>query len=272
MGGASPHPYLRLDYFAMKPQKLALALAIFAAASSPALANTADWTGFYVGGTAGHADGDSDVTTSVIYAPTGYFSTTSTPAITAAGAGQVDPSGSAFGLTAGYNWQWDSLVFGFEGDWSALNADDDRSESGIYPCCAPTGFNVYEKTSADDLVTLRARIGYAANNSLFYFTAGWAQVDVEIDDEFTDNYDGAHESFSNSESQDDWVWGLGYEHDFGNNWSVKAEYLRADFGTVGGTSTNLTSDAGADTWPENVFTHTSDLDLRVIRIGVNYRF
>lgn len=255
----------------MTLRKLVLALALSAAASAPALADTTDWSGFYVGATAGHANGSADVTTSPAYSGSGYFSSSSTPAITSAGQGQVDPSGFAGGLNFGYNWQWDSIVFGLEADWSALNADDDRSATDVYPCCSPSTFTVYEKTSADDLKTLRARIGYANDRSLFYFTAGWAQVDIEIDDAFTDDYDDAREFYSASHTQDDWIYGVGYEHDFGNNWSMKAEYLRANFDTVGGTSNNLTTDVN-DTWPSSVLTHTSDLDLSVLRVGVNYRF
>ena len=143
----------------MTLRKLVLALALSAAASAPALADTTDWTGFYVGATAGHADGSADVTTSAEYSASGYFSNTSTPAIATAGAGQVDPNGFAGGLSFGYNWQWDSVVFGLEADWSDLNAEDSRSDGAVYPCCAPTAFTVYETTSADDLKTLRARIG-----------------------------------------------------------------------------------------------------------------
>ena len=253
----------------MTPRKLALAIAL-CAASAPAFAQSTDWSGVYLGATAGHADGDSDVTTTVVDAVGGYFATSSVNEINAAGVGQVDPSGTAFGVTVGYNWQSDNLVFGLEGDWNALNVDDDRDETVAYSCCALTGFNLFQQTSADDLVTLRARIGYATNHSLFYFTAGWAQVDIGIENEFTDDYDDAHASFDDSDTQDDWIWGIGYEHDIGRNWSLKAEYLRADFGTVSGTSNNLTTDG--DAWPTDVFTHTADLDLRVIRVGVNYRF
>ena len=255
----------------MKPQKLALALAIFAAGSAPAFAQSTDWTGLYLGASVGHADGDSDVTTTVFDADDGYFASSSVTAIDAAGDGRIDPSGSAFGATLGYNWQSDALVFGLEGDWSALNVDDNRTVTATYPCCAPTGFGIYQQTSAEDLLTLRARIGFATNRSLFYFTAGWAQVDLDIEDAFADDYDDARETFSTNESQDDWIWGVGFEHDFGHNWSFKAEYLRADFESVGGTSNNLTTDVD-DTWPTSVFTHTSDLDLRVIRVGVNYHF
>jgi hypothetical protein len=175
----------------MKPQKLALALAIFAAGSAPAFAQSTDWTGLYLGASVGHADGDSDVTTTVFDADDGYFASSSVTAIDAAGDGRIDPSGSAFGATLGYNWQSDALVFGLEGDWSALNVDDNRTVTATYPCCAPTGFGIYQQTSAEDLVTLRARIGFATNRSLFYFTAGWAQVDLDIEDAFADDYDDA---------------------------------------------------------------------------------
>ena len=255
----------------MKLRKLALAIAL-CAASAPAFAQSTDWAGLYLGVTAGHADGDSDVTTTVVDASDGYFATSSVAAIATAGAGQVDPSGTAYGATIGYNWQSDALVFGLEADWNALNVDNGRDDGAIYPCCAPTAFTIREQTSAEDLVTVRARIGYATNHSLFYFTAGWAQVDIGIEDEFTDDFADAHESFDDSETQDDWIWGIGYEHDIGRNWSLKAEYLRADFGTVSGTSNNLTTDGGDEAWPTDVFTHTADLDLRVIRVGVNYRF
>jgi len=270
--GASPHPHgNRIDHFMML-RKLAFALALSTAASTPAFAATTDWSGFYVGATAGHADGSADVTTTTVFSPTGYFATSSVPAITAAGDGQLDPSGFAGGVDIGYNWQWNSFVFGLEADWNGMNAEDSRIDGATYPCCAPTAFGVREKTTADNLETLRARIGYATNRSLFYVTAGRAQVDIDIDDEFVDNFDDARESFSSSDSQDDWVYGVGFEHDFfANNWSFKAEYLRANFDTVGGTSNNLTTGAN-DTWPSSVFTHTSDLDLSVFRIGVNYRF
>jgi outer membrane immunogenic protein len=266
-----PHHYgYRTDH-PMTLRKLALALALSAAASSPAFAATTDWTGFYVGATAGHADGSSDVTTTTVYSPSGYFSSTSVPPIAVAGEGQVDPSGFAGSLNAGYNWQSGPVVFGLEGDWSGLNADDSRNDGAVYPCCAPTAFNVYEATSADHLMTLRGRLGYATDRSLFYVTAGWAQVEIEINDEFTDDYDDARESYSASDTTDDWIYGVGYELQFDNNWSFKAEYLHASFDTVGGTSNNLTTGVD-DTWPTSVFTHSSDLDLSVIRVGVNYRF
>lgn len=256
----------------MMLRKLTLAIALYGCAAGAALASDTDWNGFYAGVTAGQADGNSNVATSTVYSATGYFAQTSVTAINAAGAGNVDPSGFAGGVTFGYNWHHDNLLFGIEADWSSLSADDARAAGAAYPCCTTTAFALAQETKVDDLATVRARLGYATGNSLFYVTAGWAQADVEVNAVFTDTYDTALETFSGSKDTSDMIWGIGYEHGFNDNWSIKAEYLRADFGTLVGTSTNLTTDDGDDAWPNNVFTHSTDLDLSVFRFGLNYRF
>jgi outer membrane immunogenic protein len=256
----------------MMLRKLTLALALYGFAAGAAMASDTDWNGFYAGVSAGNADGQSDVSTSTIYDASGYFAQTSVDSINAAGVGKVDPSGFAGGVTFGFNWQKDNLLFGLEADWSSLSADDARAAGATYPCCAPTAYALAQETKVDSLATLRARLGYATGNSLFYVTAGWAQADIEINAAFTDTYDDALETFSGSKNKSDLVYGIGYEHGFNDNWSIKAEYLRADFGTLTGTSDNLTTDGGNDEWPENVFTHSTDLDLSVLRVGLNYRF
>ena len=61
-------------------KKLAVAVALCACASG-AFAQDTDWNGFYIGVNAGHANGSSNVTTSTVYSGSGYFDTTSVPAI-----------------------------------------------------------------------------------------------------------------------------------------------------------------------------------------------
>ena len=246
-------------------------LALYLGATGVSFAET-DWTGFYVGVNAGQASGSSDVSTSTVYSPTGYFATTSPDAIGAAGLGSVDPSGFTGGLTAGYNWQSGSIVFGLEVDVNSLSVDDTRTATAVYPCCAPSEFTVTERTKANNLVTARGRLGYANDNSLFYVTAGWAQTKLKIDDVFTDNFANAQESFSDSKNNDGWIYGIGYEHGFNDNWSMKLEYLRADFGKLTGTSSNLVANTPPTGYPDNPFTHSADLTMNFIRFGVNYRF
>ena len=253
-------------------KKLAVATALYACVSGAAMAADTDWSGFYLGANAGEASGSSDVTTTTVFSPTGYFATTSVPAIGIAGEGNVSPDGFTYGVTAGFNLQSGSWVYGLEADYNELDGDDSRSVTATYPCCAPTAFTVDETTKTGEMYTVRGRLGYANGNSLFYVTAGWAEAKIKIDDQFNDTFATAHEDFSGSESKGDWIYGVGFEYGFNDCWSMKIEYLYADFGEVTGTSDNLTAFSPAIAYPTNTFTHTADLQLDVLRIGFNYRF
>ena len=103
--------------------------------------STYDWGGVYVGGLIGVGSVDN------AYIPIGA----------------ADPEVSGSGLVAGgmigYNYQFDNFVIGAEAD--AMYMD------------------IYNKNSADEvaqklssLYTMRARLGYAHDNTLFYGTAG----------------------------------------------------------------------------------------------------
>ncbi|MGE0604987.1 MAG: outer membrane protein, partial [Xanthobacteraceae bacterium] len=98
----------------------------------------------------------------------------------------------------------------------------------------------------DAMGTVRARLGYAMNNLLFYGTGGlaWAHADsvttLAIRDQF---YLG-------------WTAGLGVEWAFSPRWSAKVEYLYADFGTINDF---------------NGTTNTASLDVQTIKVGLNYR-
>src|SRR5262249_19193237 len=63
-----------------------------------------------------------------------------------------------------------------------------------------------------------------------------------------------------------WTLGVGAEYAFTNNWTVKAEYLYANFGHAGGNSGFLLPGVVA------AATGHRDLDVNIIRLGVNYKF
>ena len=79
-----------------------------------------------------------------------------------------------------------------------------------------------------------------------------------------------------------WTLGGGAEFKIGSNWSVKGEYLYADFGSTSVTSTNLNATsivnrpenvfAPGVAYPTNIFTHSSDLRINNVRFGINYHF
>ena len=139
-------------------------------------------------------------------------------------------NGGFGGGTIGYNWQMGSpWVFGIEVD--AAGASIKKSE-----------FAAEAKTDAFGSVT--GRVGYAADAMLIYAKGGfaWANNKVSI---------GAD---SQSKTHAGWTIGAGLEYMFAPAWSVKAEYMYADFGN----ETYGTREIGAD--------------LHTIKAGVNYHF
>jgi outer membrane immunogenic protein len=144
----------------------------------------------------------------------------------------TEPSGIMGGLQAGYNWQNGNLVFGVETDINLSGADD---------VFAPWKF------SNPWFGTLRGRVGFAANNVLFYGTGGLAYGGLELQQNL----------LSESKTHIGWTAGAGVEFGLTQQWSAKLEYLYLsyadrNYSVAGGTSVGL--------------------DTNLVRFGVNYRF
>jgi outer membrane immunogenic protein len=245
-----------------------LAFALVALGSAKAQ----DFKGFYVGANAGEAFGRASMQTSPIFSPTGYFAATSTPAITAASTQQATPNGLTAGGGAGYSYQWDNFVLGFEVDFGKMDLSGATTVTQTYPCCAPTAFTVLQTTETSWLFTARPRMGVAFGHFLAYGTGGLAVTSVKYNALFTDTFATAHESASLEEKRPGWAVGGGGEFKFSSHWSIKGEYLYMGFGRATVTSTNLTAFTPPIPFPTNVFTHTVDLKAQIARAGVNFRF
>jgi outer membrane immunogenic protein len=89
----------------------------------PAVAPRFTFTGFYVGGTIGGAQGGSKY----LETPGGAFGIAAA-SVAAVGTSSTSPSGVIGGLEAGYNWQFGMFVVGFETDFSGW---DMSSNSGV---------------------------------------------------------------------------------------------------------------------------------------------
>ena len=171
------------------------------------------WTGFYVGVNGGWGGGTG-------------------------GKDFGNVSGGLVGGTVGYNYQIGQFVVGLEGDWDWA----DLTKNG-------TNNIGYYKNKADDLVTVRARAGYAIDRALLYVTGGYAGVDDKI---------SLPGSYSSSEWRNGGVIGAGLEYAFTNNISAKAEYLYAPVGSK-------------SYWDGSNY-GKSDLNLSLVRVGLNYKF
>lgn len=233
-------------------------------------ATAADWTGWYLGGHIGHGSGNSDADVSL----GGQWSIESQGLrdfVTSTWSTELDPSGTSYGMQFGYNHQFASnFVLGAELDYSQLDMDDERT-TGMVPVTdlGALTYNFGNGVELDNMVSLRAKFGYAFDRHLVYFTAGWAQVDAEAGAGVASN--GGYLKFGqDSDRLDGYQWGAGYEFDFGNQWSLRAEYLLTDVDKLDYQTQYLPGSAFVDP-PYTERVH-QDLDFDVFRLGVNYRF
>lgn len=230
------------------------------------------WTGFYVGGYAGSAMGRSSANTSTVFTPTGYFASSSVTAVNSAGGQRIKPSGFTGGGTAGYNYQTGNFLFGVEADFGSQNLNKFVSTTTTYPCCAPNTFTITQGVKTKWVLTARPRAGYVFGKALIYATGGLAMTDITYTSIFTDNFASAFEANLVKEARAGWTGGGGIEFKLAKRWSAKGEYLFSDYGRMTNTATGLTAFTPSQSFPGNVFTHSTDLRTHSVRFGVNYHF
>jgi outer membrane immunogenic protein len=183
---------------------------------APAPPPECNWTGFYiginVGGQWGHSeDEDFDYNFGV---PNGFDGPKSWG---------YDESGVIAGGQVGYNFQWNWLVLGIEGDLGYM----DLNGRGVEP--GSPGDDTIGKTSSDFFTSARGRIGLAFGHWLFYGTGGWIGVNYEtriIDDCDVapcgpDRVDAGKTEFNSG-----WTGGGGIEYMLSCHWTIRGEYLR----------------------------------------------
>jgi outer membrane immunogenic protein len=254
----------------MNVRYAAVAAAMLFASSSAASANETE--GFYVGAYAGPSFQQGHTSTTTVFSGTGYFTGSSIPAIAAAAGSQpFSANGINVGALAGYTWAIDDNWFaGLEVDFGVNNSDTGTTAANaVYPCCAPTNFSVSSKVTTNWLFTARPRVGYAWDEWAAYITGGLAMTDKKSSFLFTDTFASAHESAVFSDTDASWTAGAGVEDKLSSEWTWRLEYLYAEFGGGGGTSTNLTAPSST-AWPTNVFTHRAPLNEHMARFVLTY--
>ncbi len=226
-----------------------------------------DWTGFYVGATAGAAWGQYTPRTSTV--SDGYIGPRGAAAIAAAGMQTVNPTGFVAGLAGGYNWQIGKALIGLEADLQAVDLEG-ATGSGAIPYPAKSGaFTVTSYGSTDWLFTARPRLGWVMpNHWLLYATGGLALTQLHSNFSFVDSHQ-VFESGNVNALKAGYAVGGGVEAPLTDRLSVKAEYLFVDFGNTGGS---VTANSLAPFFPNQTFTHSVGLRADIFRAGLNYRF
>ena len=236
--------------------------------SAPVAPVECKWNGFYLGANLGGAIGNADVDARAGYTDSGYLVHSDVAQIRNAGAQDIYTEGFTGGGQAGYNFQAGRFVLGAEADFNALTLDDSHEDSRVYRSAPPTSFTIRQSVSTDWLFTARARVGFTVGRCLIYATGGLALTEINYDGLFTDNYAAARATGSINDTKAGWTVGGGLEYQLTCRWSLKAEYLYADFGNVSTRTSNLVADRAYN----NPFFYSSDLTTHIARVGVNYHF
>ena len=204
-----------------------------------------NWSGIYIGGNIGAAWLESHWTDSLFGLDWGRTSNGRF-----IGGGQI-----------GFNYQFagSGFVLGAEAqfDWVGNN--------GGVTVVGPLGHGFNITSNDTGITTLAARFGLALDRALWYGKVGGAWVG---NNGFTVTDLTTNQTFvgSNSNTVSGWMFGVGLEYAFSDNWSGKFEF---DHIGLGGRTFVL---PGAIIPALAGDTITSDHNVDLVKFGINYRF
>lgn len=251
------------------------------------------WTGWYAGLNAGGMWSNQDVdtvSTSTLAAP--GLNPASGPAAAAAGSTSIPTNSSGFigGGQIGYNWQFmPQWVAGLEADIQGIsrgNGTDAVSQAVVVPNSGGDFWTATTNVSSrlDYLGTGRGRVGYLVTPTLLAFgTGGVAYGGIKQQTAISwvctsvGNGCAASNVFSGggtvSETRFGWTVGAGVEWMAWQNWSLKAEYLYYDLGTVSNNFDSVRTTPGFGNGISNVASQsTTQFNGNIVRLGVNLHF
>ncbi len=240
------------------------------------------WSGFYIGANAGGAWASSDVA-NIAAIPTRF---PTDPSILQIGSGALSSTVGGFigGVQGGYNFQFpNGLVAGVEVDFQGVTGKSAGNQSLALPDAYLPGVTEIGSLTAakqlDNLGTVRGRLGYAVTPGvLAYGTAGLAYGHASFSTTSSGVayvpglaiLAGAFSGASYSDTRTGWTAGAGFEWMTFPNWSVKAEYLYYDLGSVTKIMPYYNTLTGFNT--PGVAQSTAHFAGSVARFGVSYHF
>jgi outer membrane immunogenic protein len=202
-----------------------------------------DWTGIYVGG---HIGGGI-LTDSVSQNGAG--------AVNLLSSGNLNPAGVIGGAQAGANYEFAPWVVGIEATWT----DSAITGNTLIGTSTAPATQVRFTSSAQWFAALTGRVGYAANDWLFYAKGGGGWMRVSYTEDFLNPAGVTAATQVFTDNRTGFTVGAGIEFGLVENLSGKIEYDFYDFGSKSYNFNTLT--------PVSV---TSN--LHTIIVGLNYRF
>lgn len=215
------------------------------------------WRGFYVGGHAGLATGETTGRVKLPeydwYGESQLVDSVQRPApLSNLLSSDYNLSGALYGGHIGFNHQMGNMVLGLEGTYSAADIDGSDTCVVIFKCSRDVKW----------LATAEGRIGYAFGHSMVYGRGGiaWGEVDTSVDFLGLGLF-----TLKGSETHMGWTAGFGFEHAITNNIIARVEYSHIDLGE----ETHQLSFGGGGGFkvPSKV-----DVDIDTIKVGVSLKF
>ncbi|KPL67571.1 hypothetical protein SZ64_05280 [Erythrobacter sp. SG61-1L] len=249
--------------------KLLLIGALCCAASTPAFAQTANFSGPYVGVSAGYgvAKSQSDVTLSDDW---GIEAQDLRDTVIDGWSTDQSVDGFAYGGQLGYNAQLGgNFVIGAEASFQFLEGDKTYFRTVTY---SPSlNYNLANSVDLKNLFALKGKLGFATGSTLIYATGGWATSKADLGASVHSNGNYAKAGGS-SDWLDGYVVGGGVEHKFTPHISARLEYNYSDLGDVTYDTEYLQGSSFAPPGALYSETVTQDLRMHTVSLGVNYHF
>jgi outer membrane immunogenic protein len=183
-----------------------------------------------------------------------------------------DANGVIGGLQFGHNWQRGNLVYGLEGDLGYLNL---AGSGWPEPDADGVPYDTQGIAKGGWYAGLAARVGYAADRTLFYVKGGAVYSGGKlgyVDNCISDFIDPPGCGPSTLDAWDRIGWGYqigtGVEHALRDNWTVKLEYAYLDFGSARPSAVV----ASGGEYEGRLVHVDADLGVHTIKLGINYRF
>lgn len=214
-----------------------------------------DWSGVY-GGLhlgAGALEDQVTTTTTTILQPSGTVT-------------RVNPFSVVSGAQAGFNVEFAPFVVGAEGTFTWSNISGTQVTASLLPTLSENSISTPRWYA-----TATAKIGFAANDFLFYAKGGAALMNVRYTQQVTAGSVQSAQTLVANRSG--FTVGGGVEFGMTENLSVRAEYDFLDFGTKNYNFNNLIAlPAGGVITPVGPFPVSIKSFTHLITAGINYRF
>jgi outer membrane immunogenic protein len=203
-----------------------------------------DWTGIYLGGHIGGGMLTDSVSQNAVAPPTSLLSS-----------GNLRPAGVIGGAQVGANYEFVPWVVGVEASWTDSAISGNTLIGTTNPAFPQERFT----SQAQWFAALTGRVGYAANDWLFYAKAGggWMNVRYTEDALVPGGAIGSTQVFTDNRTG--FTVGAGIEFGLVENLSGKIEYDFYDFGSKNYNFNTIT--------PVSV-----SCNLHTIIVGLNYKF